>query len=133
MLLLYTTYLKNGSYNFLTNFCEYIACALEMLFNRGDNMPLSTKFVLSFTALTALLITILMLLGFSFKPIAQQDTHILKSYKNTVALYTNGKFVKSYDNIVLNTLPQIDINSLNNGITVENDEEIDKILQDYDG
>lgn len=97
-------------------------------------MPLSTKFILSFTVLSAILIIILMLLGFSFKSNTQSaDVHILKSYKNTVALYTNGEFIKSYDSIVLNTLPQVDINSLNNGIAVENDKEIDKILQDYDG
>ena len=97
-------------------------------------MHLSTKFIGIFLSVCALIITILMVVGFSFKTREnKKDIHILKSYKNTVALYTNGEFVKSFENIVLNTLPQVDINSLNNGITVENDEEIDKILQDYDG
>ena len=97
-------------------------------------MHLSTKFISVFISVSAFLITVLLLLGFSFKaPESSKETHILKSYKNTVALYTNGKYVKSYENIVLDTLPQVDVNAFNNGITVENDEEIEKILQDYDG
>lgn len=47
-----------------------------------------------------------------------QNNYMLKSYKNTVALYNNGNIVKIYDDVVLNTLPPQDIQNFNSGIPV---------------
>ena len=61
-----------------------------------------------------------------------QDNYMLKSYKNTVALYNNENIIKVYDNIVLNTLPQQDIHNFNIGITVSSPEHADTYLEDFE-
>ncbi len=61
------------------------------------------------------------------------NNYILKSYKNCIALYKNGELLEVYNDIVLNTLPSKDIQSFNKGIRVNSKEEINKILEDYDG
>lgn len=60
-------------------------------------------------------------------------TYTLKSYRNTVALYKNDELIKTYDHIVLNTLPEKDIQSFNNGIPVATQTAAETILEDYDG
>lgn len=61
------------------------------------------------------------------------DNYILKTYKNTVALYKNDEIIKIYDNIVLNTLPEKDIQNFNAGIPVETQSHAEALLEDYDG
>lgn len=58
--------------------------------------------------------------------------YILKSHKNTVALYKNGELIKTYDDIVLNTLPTKDILSFNNGISVTTPSQAEKFLEDFE-
>lgn len=57
---------------------------------------------------------------------------MLKSYRNTVALYQNDKLLEIYENIVLNTLPQKDIQSFNNGITFGTEEQAEIYLEDFE-
>lgn len=59
-------------------------------------------------------------------------SYTLKSYKNTVALYKNEELIKTYDSIVLNTLPQKDIQSFNSGIEVTTPTQADAFLEDFD-
>lgn len=66
-----------------------------------------------------------------------QDTttsvnYTLKAYKNTVALYNGEEIVKIYSNVVLNTLPEKDIQSFNNGISVATPSHAETLLEDYD-
>ena len=98
-------------------------------------MLFSTRFTLGFIAISAVLITILMCFGISFKADTNSSTDalMLKTHKNTVALYRNGQIVKIYDQIVLNTLPHVDKLKFNQGIPIEDIQKIDEILQDYDG
>lgn len=98
-------------------------------------MPFSTRFSVSFIAASTVLITVLMCLGISFKEQTNEvkATFVLKSHNNAVALYQNDQVVKIYDQIVLNTLPGIDILKFNQGIPIEDIGKIDEILQDYDG
>ena len=98
-------------------------------------MLFSTRFTLGFIAISAVLITILMCFGISFKADTNSSTDalMLKTHKNTVALYRNGQLVKIYDQIVLNTLPHVDKLKFNQGIPIEDIHKIDEILQDYDG
>ena len=98
-------------------------------------MPFSTRFAISFIVISAVIITILMCLGISFKAETRtvQDAYILKTYKNSVALYCNGEPIKIYKDIVVNTLPQVDVLKFNQGIIIEDMQKIDEILQDYDG
>ena len=98
-------------------------------------MPFSTRFAISFIAISAIIITILMCLGISFKSETNtaQDTFLLKTYKNSVALYCNGEPIKIYKDIVVNPLPQVDVLKFNQGIIIEDMQKIDEILQDYDG
>lgn len=98
-------------------------------------MLFSTRFTLGFIAISAVLITILMCFGISFKADTNSSTDalMLKTHNNTVALYRNGQIVKIYDQIVLNTLPHVDKLKFNQGIPIEDIRKIDEILQDYDG
>ncbi len=59
--------------------------------------------------------------------------YTLKSYKNTVALYSGEEIVKIYNNIVLNTLPEKDIQNFNSGIPVATVTQADAYLEDFDG
>ncbi len=66
-----------------------------------------------------------------------QDTntsvnYTLKSYKNTVALYNGEEIIKIYNNIVLNTLPEKDIQNFNAGISVATQAHAESYLEDYD-
>ncbi len=85
------------------------------------------KFII---ALLLLISTILLL----FSDKKQENTEIiLKSYKNTVALYENGVKKEVYEEIVLNTLPEKDIKELNVGIIINSNDELLRILEDFDG
>ncbi len=58
--------------------------------------------------------------------------YTLKSYKNTVALYNGEEIIKVYSSIVLNTLPQKDIQNFNNGIPVSTQTQAEAYLEDFD-
>ena len=77
-----------------------------------------------------LLITVFSLLSV-FKN--EEKEMVLKSYKNTVALYENGVKKEIFGEIVLNTLPEKDITQLKKGIIIENYDELNRILEDFDG
>ena len=58
---------------------------------------------------------------------------VLKSYKNTVALYENGIKKEIFEQIVLNSLPEKDKIDLKKGIIIETEDELLRILEDFDG
>ncbi len=58
--------------------------------------------------------------------------YTLKSYKNTVALYSGEDIIKIYDNIVLNTLPEKDIQSFNDGISITTPTQAEIYLEDFE-
>ena len=60
-------------------------------------------------------------------------SYTLKSYKNTVALYNGEEIIQVYNSIVLNTLPQKDIESFNKGISVSTKAQAETYLEDFDG
>lgn len=64
---------------------------------------------------------------------ATNINYTLKAYKNTVALYNGEKIVNIYDSIVLNTLPQKDIQNFKSGIPVASPEQAAFYLEDFDG
>ncbi len=78
----------------------------------------------------------LILTAFLLMSTTQQKTSnefVLKSYKNTVALYENGVKKEIYEEIVLNSLPSKDIADLNKGIIIADKDELLRILEDFDG
>lgn len=62
-----------------------------------------------------------------------EKVYVVKSYKNTVALYIDDDIAEVYDNIVLNSLPQSDQNKLNKGICVKDENEAIRLIENYDG
>ncbi len=78
-----------------------------------------------------LLITAIFAISLSKKE--KKSEFVLKSYNNTVALYENGVKKEIYEQIVLNTLPEKDIYELKKGIKIANNEELSRILEDFDG
>ncbi len=95
-------------------------------------MPVFFKKAL-FPCVVFIAVFLLMLSTQNDKQKKQTEEYILKAYKNTVALYKNGDILKVYESIVLNTLPQKDIQDFELGITVSNPDEAEVILEDYDG
>ncbi len=61
------------------------------------------------------------------------NNYTLKAYKNTVALYNGEEIINIYDGIVLNTLPQKDIQNFKSGIVVSSPEQATVYLEDFDG
>lgn len=84
--------------------------------------------------LSCFIVLSLIIVGLYCKSKNIENQYLIKSYKNTVALYKNGEIIETYDgSIVLNSLPESDIKKFNNGIEIENYEDVYKMLEDYDG
>lgn len=58
---------------------------------------------------------------------------VLSSYENTVALFVDGELEEVYSDIVLDTLPNQDIDQLNHGIYFSTVDEARQAIEDYDG
>ncbi len=84
-------------------------------------------------AVTLIFIIAVVVFGLGMNSDTKDVSYTLKSYKNTIALYKDENLVKTYDDIVLNTLPMADINRFKSGITVSSEEDAVRILEDYDG
>ncbi len=61
------------------------------------------------------------------------EGYLLKAYGNAVALYENGELVEVYRDVVLSNLPLTDRTLLNEGIQADSMEQINQLLEDYDG
>ena len=85
-----------------------------------------------FPILTFICIFALIICFFKNKQKNTNSVYTLKSYKNTVALYKNDQLVKSYESIVLNTLPQKDIQNFNTGISFDNQLQAELYLEDFE-
>ena len=66
------------------------------------------------------------------KEILTDSVYTLKSYRNTVALYQNENLIEVFDNVVLNTLPQKDIQNFNKGIIFDTEEQAETYLEDFE-
>ncbi len=58
---------------------------------------------------------------------------ILKEKNGSVVLYKGNKIIKIYDEIVISVLPKNDQEALYSGIIIKNEEELNSIIEDYDG
>ena len=122
---LYHTFYILGSYNFFTFI--YIILGHN---TKGDFMKLFIKIILFPACLIIACVSIALSIISNTAP---KDIYVIRSYKNTVALYQNGTLHTVYDAIVLNTLPERDIISFNDGIAVSSPSEAELFLEDYDG
>lgn len=90
------------------------------------------KAVFPICVLSAVIFLTFYCIGNNYKTKTEPQGYVLKSYKNTVAIYLENTPVKIYDNIILNTLPASDIKDFNNGINFENITDAEKYLEDFD-
>lgn len=60
------------------------------------------------------------------------EAYVLKSYKNTVALYKQDEIITVYQNVVLNTLPEKDRLNFKKGIPVSDPSQAEILLEDFD-
>ena len=93
------------------------------------------SFIKKFLFPTLTLISVFVIILYFINDYQNVNTTVnytLKSYKNTVELYNGEEIVKIYNNIVLNTLPEKDIQSFNNGISVATPAQAEILLEDYD-
>lgn len=65
-------------------------------------------------------------------PTVTSQNYTLKSYKNTVALYDGNVIINIYEDIVLNTLPQKDIQSFDQGIPFTTVTQAEIYLEDFE-
>ena len=58
---------------------------------------------------------------------------VLREYNGSVALYKGNEIIEIYDEIVIGVLPDTDRKLLKEGIVIENEEQLSRIIEDYDG
>ena len=92
-------------------------------------MTKSKKFIIFSLSITLSLIIAAIIFVFCLKK--SKEPYYLKSYDNNVALYKGNRVVEIYQDININNLTDYDKYLLRNGIIVENIENVDEILEDY--
>ena len=84
-------------------------------------------------AITASITIITVIFSF-IKVSAGYSSHlVLKEKDGTVVLYKGKNIIKTYDEIVISVLPKRDQEALNSGIIIRNQEQLNAIIEDYDG
>lgn len=63
----------------------------------------------------------------------ERNTVILREYNNSAALFRGKEIIKTYDEIVISVLPESDRKLLEMGIVIESEEQLNSIIEDYDG
>ncbi len=96
-------------------------------------MKLYRFLLLSLVLMTVPAVFLLILTGLKFTAESNTKNYILRSYKNTVALYENDKLIEVYSDVVLNNLPESDRYALNSGIEFGNIKDAKLAIEDYDG
>lgn len=84
----------------------------------------------------AVLITLTFIIAsLSNNNVTQQsdDTLVLKENNGQVVLFEGTQILRVYDTIIIDVLPDSDKEALKKGITIENEEQLLSIIQDYDG
>ena len=81
---------------------------------------------------TLLLTSLLLVIAYRSEN-ATVSSYTLKERNGTVALYKGENLLTVYDGVVLSSLPIEDRVRFSEGISVENPEEADSIIEDYDG
>ena len=75
---------------------------------------------------------LIMLLYYNRQSKASKTVYMLKSYKNTIALYKDEEIIKLYNDIVLNTLSSNDIQNFTNGLSFSSPSQAENYLLDFD-
>ena len=84
----------------------------------------------------AVLITLTFIIASLFNNnVTQQsdNTLVLKENNGQVVLFEGTKILRVYDTIIIDVLPDSDKEALKRGITIENEEQLLSIIEDYDG
>jgi len=84
----------------------------------------------------AVLITLTFIIASLFNNnVTQQsdDTLVLKENNGQVVLFEGTQILRVYDTIIIDVLPDSDKEALKRGITIENEEQLLSIIEDYDG
>lgn len=82
--------------------------------------------------LTIILAMLLIMIAYRNKT-PDVTTYTLKNYNGTVVLYKNEEIIDEYEGIVVSNLPYADRRRLERGITVQSPDEVQSIIEDYDG
>lgn len=81
---------------------------------------------------TLILVTILLLIA--YRTDADKNApYSLKNYNGTVALFKGEEIITVYDGIILSTLPYADRQKFSSGIMLESPDDVQSIIEDYDG
>ncbi len=94
-------------------------------------MQFSAKKTAVMAFVSGIIVLVFIMIGSYYKKSAD-STYTLKSYRNTVALYDNDELITTFEDIVLNTLPESDIAAFNEGVSIESVDAAQKYLEDYD-
>lgn len=91
------------------------------------------KFLILAVVLT---LTLLVVIASFINVIAKENEKnaiILREYNNSVALFRGKEIIKIYDEIVISVLPESDRKLLKMGIVIDSEEQLNSIIEDYDG
>ena len=61
------------------------------------------------------------------------NTLVLKENNGQVVLFKGTEIITVYDTVIVDVLPDSDKEALKKGITIENEEQLLSIIEDYDG
>lgn len=89
------------------------------------------------TAAIALIIITLLISTVLFSVTANTDNSdaqlILKENNGYATLFKGNEIITVYDEIVISVLPKSDREQLKNGIVIKSEEQLNSIIEDYDG
>ena len=99
-------------------------------------MKKTNKITVTIIIITFILSLFILFIGIFInaqKNLATEEKYILKSDGNNVVLSHNGKVIKVFNEIILDTLPITDRNMLEEGIEFNNKSAALNAAEDYDG
>lgn len=118
------------------NFQKVVTIFSFFVFLKGMTVTKYKKrlFITVIIATIASLIT--MILVFSFNDFSasgeENRQYVLKSHGDYLALYYGDDIVEVYDNIVISSLPVFDREQFLSGVKINNIEDINEILEDFE-
>ena len=81
---------------------------------------------------TLIISTLLFLIADRSTP-AKNERYVLKEHNNTAALFKGDELIATFEGVVVSSLPSGDRKRLRDGIPLENPEDAQAIIEDYDG
>lgn len=91
------------------------------------------KFIILAITISITLIIVVSSLLFTNAAVKNEEKLVLSVKDGYVVLKKGNSIITVYDDIVVDVLPDSDKEALKKGITIENEDQLYSIIEDYDG